>query len=80
MRTETIYRSMVTLLYGFRQAISRVINEGVHMKHFVLTLAILPALAYEGITLTLTDEHGRGNAKACSYKTPIYVNSDDKVV
>ncbi len=38
------------------------------MKHFVLTLAILPALTYEGITLTLTDEHGTGNAKACSYK------------
>lgn len=41
----------------------------INMKRlFVLTLALLPALAHAGcITLTLTDEQETGNAKICIY-------------
>ncbi|WP_265088612.1 hypothetical protein [Klebsiella michiganensis] len=33
----------------------------------VLTLALLPALAHAGITLTLTNEQATDNAKICVY-------------
>ncbi|ELQ6115212.1 hypothetical protein ACO0FB_000039 [Cronobacter sakazakii] len=36
-------------------------------RSLVLTLALLPALAHAGITLTLTDEEETDNAKICVY-------------
>ncbi|HAT1609015.1 TPA: hypothetical protein I8Y04_000541 [Raoultella planticola] len=37
------------------------------MKHFLLTLALLPALTHAGITLTLVDEQETDHAKICIY-------------
>ncbi|EIX9095258.1 TPA: hypothetical protein MFD55_003276 [Klebsiella pneumoniae] len=46
------------------------------MKHlFVLTLALLPALAHAGITLTLTDEQETGNTKICIYSNANYTET-----
>nr|WP_242628059.1 hypothetical protein [Klebsiella pneumoniae] len=46
------------------------------MKHLlVLTLALLPALAHAGITLTLTDEQETGNTKICIYSNANYTET-----
>nr|WP_239524602.1 MULTISPECIES: hypothetical protein [Enterobacteriaceae] len=45
------------------------------MKHLVLTLALLPALALAGITLTLTDERETDNAKICVYSNANYTET-----
>lgn len=46
------------------------------MKHlFVLTLALLPALALAGITLTLTDEQETDNARICIYSNANYTET-----
>ncbi|HBS6724821.1 TPA: hypothetical protein MAN53_001953 [Klebsiella pneumoniae] len=49
----------------------------INMKHlFVLTLALLPALAHAGsITLTLTDEQETDNAKICIYSNANYTET-----
>lgn len=48
----------------------------INMKHlFVLTLALLPALANAGITLTLTDEQETGNTKICIYSNANYTET-----
>ncbi|WP_374746687.1 hypothetical protein AAHX80_03855 [Klebsiella variicola subsp. variicola] len=41
----------------------------------VLTLALLPALAHAGITLTLTDEQETGNTKICIYSNANYTET-----
>ena len=41
----------------------------------VLTLALLPALANAGITLTLTDEQETDNAKICIYSNANYTET-----
>ena len=41
----------------------------------VLTLALLPALAHAGITLTLTDEQETDNAKICVYSNANYTET-----
>lgn len=41
----------------------------------VLTLALLPALAHAGITLTLTDEQETDNAKICIYSNANYTET-----
>ncbi|PKQ47918.1 hypothetical protein CXH12_19135 [Citrobacter portucalensis] len=45
------------------------------MKHLVLTLALLPAMAHAGITLTLTDEQETDNAKICVYSNANYTET-----
>ncbi|WP_130988957.1 hypothetical protein [Klebsiella pneumoniae] len=48
----------------------------INMKHLlVLTLALLPALAHAGITLTLTDEQETGNTKICIYSNANYTET-----
>ena len=48
----------------------------INMKHLVLTLALLPALAHAGrITLTLTDEQETDNAKICVYSNANYTET-----
>ncbi|MDH0061012.1 hypothetical protein [Leclercia adecarboxylata] len=41
----------------------------------VLTLALLPALAHAGITLTLSDEQETDNAKICIYSNANYIET-----
>ncbi|HIA9106796.1 TPA: hypothetical protein ACWSQU_004786 [Klebsiella pneumoniae] len=41
----------------------------------VLMLALLPALAHAGITLTLTDEQETGNTKICIYSNANYTET-----
>lgn len=41
----------------------------------VLTLALLPALAHAGITLTLTDEQETDNARICIYSNANYTET-----
>ena len=47
------------------------------MKHLVLTLALLPALATPAgqITLILNDEQETGNAKNCIYSNANYTKT-----
>ncbi|WP_410731962.1 hypothetical protein [Citrobacter freundii] len=45
------------------------------MKHLVLMLALLPALAHAGITLTLADEQETDNAKICVYSNANYTET-----
>ncbi|WP_404685036.1 hypothetical protein [Raoultella terrigena] len=45
------------------------------MKHLVLTLALLPAMAHAGITLTLIDEQETDNAKICVYSNANYTET-----
>lgn len=45
------------------------------MKYIVLTLALLPALANAGITLTLTDEQETDNARICIYSNANYTET-----
>ncbi|AHW92970.1 hypothetical protein [Enterobacter asburiae] len=48
----------------------------INMKRLiVLTLALLPALAHAGITLTLTDEQETDNAKICVYSNANYTET-----
>ncbi|MEB5753883.1 hypothetical protein MXM45_05905 [Citrobacter cronae] len=47
----------------------------INMKHLVLTLALLPALAHAAITLTLTDEQETDNAKICVYSNANYTET-----
>ncbi|HFZ1726327.1 TPA: hypothetical protein ACIJW7_004864 [Klebsiella pneumoniae] len=41
----------------------------------VLMLALLPALAHAGITLTLTDEQETDNARICIYSNANYTET-----
>lgn len=45
------------------------------MRHLVLTLALLSALAHSAITLTLTDEQETDNAKICIYSNANYTET-----
>ncbi|HGU9881622.1 MULTISPECIES: hypothetical protein [Citrobacter] len=47
----------------------------INMKHLVLRLALLPALAHAAITLTLTDEQETDNAKICVYSNANYTET-----
>ncbi|HDR2158169.1 TPA: hypothetical protein QCG56_000012 [Enterobacter cancerogenus] len=48
----------------------------INMKRLlVLTLALLPALAHAGITLTLTNEQATDNAKICVYSNANYTET-----